>query len=455
MPGPLIRFSHALPDTKCRARPDKGKTVRMAQDPLNLLCIEPRFPGRLGSVADWLVRKRGYHCSFFCHQADSREFWPESTGSGIDLVAFNVGGIAREASVSWTRQFERALCYAYGAWEVVDARRLRPVDLVLGRSAGLGSTLFSHVTYPAVPVVNQLTYFYHAHCHDLADSAADAMPPEFFQWRRSANAMDLLELESGALAWAPTDWQRQLYPPEYRDDLMVLYDGVDARRFTRREGEPREIGDRSVPAGTKIVSYVAHGPDWTRGFDRFVTLANRLLRERTDVVCVAAGGGTVSRMLDVKFHGRDFRAIALEQEPPHDPDRFWMLGHVSQSRVAELLSVTDLHVEASRVYVASRALVEAMSSAAVVLAWDTAPVREFLEDGVTGLLAADDDAAARKALEALGDVAAHRALGRTAAERARERWSQDAALPRLAEVFDGLAGANQTPRKILSSFDNK
>jgi hypothetical protein len=32
----------------------------MVQDPLSLLCIEPHFSGRLGAVADWLVRKRGY-----------------------------------------------------------------------------------------------------------------------------------------------------------------------------------------------------------------------------------------------------------------------------------------------------------------------------------------------------------------------------------------------------------
>jgi hypothetical protein len=26
----------------------------MPQGPLQLVCIEPRFPGRLGAVADWL-----------------------------------------------------------------------------------------------------------------------------------------------------------------------------------------------------------------------------------------------------------------------------------------------------------------------------------------------------------------------------------------------------------------
>src|SRR6516225_7421263 len=103
----------------------------MAQDPLHLLCIEPRFPGRLGPVADWLVRRRG-----------------------LELIQFNVGGAAREASVPWTRLLERGLCYAYGCWEVLEARRPRPVDLVLGRSVGLGSTLFVPVSLPGVPIVN-------------------------------------------------------------------------------------------------------------------------------------------------------------------------------------------------------------------------------------------------------------------------------------------------------------
>src|SRR5207244_3515800 len=114
----------------------------MAEAPLHLLCIEPTFPGRLGAVADWLVRRRGYRCRFYCRTAAPAAFWPEAAGKGLDVVTFPVGGVAVEPSVSWTRVLERGLCYAYGCWEVLEARRPRPIDLVLGRSAGLGSTLF-------------------------------------------------------------------------------------------------------------------------------------------------------------------------------------------------------------------------------------------------------------------------------------------------------------------------
>ena len=56
----------------------------MAQDPLHVLWVEPNFPGRLGAVADWLVRRRGYRSSFYCHTADPRAFWPPSVGKGLD-----------------------------------------------------------------------------------------------------------------------------------------------------------------------------------------------------------------------------------------------------------------------------------------------------------------------------------------------------------------------------------
>ena len=134
------------------------------------------FPGRLGGVADWLVRRRGYRCHFFCHRRRPKEFWPASAGRGMDVVAFNVGGVAREATVAWQRSLERSLCYSFGCWEVLEQRRPRPIDVVLGRSDGLGSSLFAPVHVPRTPVVQFFDYYYHARKHDLADEAGPETP---------------------------------------------------------------------------------------------------------------------------------------------------------------------------------------------------------------------------------------------------------------------------------------
>jgi len=419
----------------------------MSQDPLNLLCIEPSFPGRLGGVADWLVRRRGYRCHFYCHSAGPREHWPESVGRGLDVVAFGVGGVAREGSVAWQRSLERGLCYSYGCWEVLDSRRPRPIDVVLARSDGLGSSLFVPTFAPRTPIVQLFDYYYHAREHDLADEAGPEPPPAYFHWRRAANAIDLLDLENGVIPWTATAWQRDLFPGEYRDDFLVLHDGVDTRQLPPRGGRGRigrgrSIAGRSIPSTTKVVGFVSRGTDRLRGFDRFLKLANALIRERPDVVAVAVGEPTVGRALDVTWFGRDYRAIALAADPPTDPDRLWLLGFVSPGVVAEVRTSCDLLVYPSRTYPASRSLVEAMASGCTILAGDDPPVRELIRPGVDGLLVPPDDPEAwvRLARGVLDDPSAFDDLGTSAAGVARERYSRDVTLPILAGRLGRLAG---------------
>jgi glycosyltransferase involved in cell wall biosynthesis len=420
----------------------------MAQDPLCLLCVETRFPGRLGGVADWLVRHRGYRCQFFCHQYDPPEHWPEAAGKGLDVIQFNVGGVAREPAVPWNRNLERGLCHAYGAWEVIDSRRPRPIDIVLGRSAGLGSSLFAPVSLPHAPVVNFFDYYVHPGSGDLAEDDRAALPTEYTHWRRSANAMDLLDLENGVVPWTATAWQRDLYPPEYRQDFVVLHDGVDARRFARRSSpaRARTVAGRTIPAGTKVVSFVARTLDRLRGFDRFLTLAARLQRARPDVLCIAAGLTSVSRMLDLRHYGQDYAARLVAESPLPDASRFWSLGLVGPATIAELFAATELHVVPSRIYSAQRSLVEAMAAGALVLAWDTPPVRELLDADRTGLLVSsdDDEGAARAALAALADPAAFRPLTSAAVETVREQFDRDATLPRLVSLFDRLVSSTSS-----------
>ncbi len=315
--------------------------------------------------------------------------------------------------------------------------------MILGRSAGLGSNLFASVSYPGIPRVNYFDYFYRAHKYDLAGEAGVEMPAEYFLWRRAANAMDLLDLENDSTAWVPTPWQHSLYPDEYRDEFTVLYDGVDARRFVRPKERPRQLFGRTIPPETKVVTFASNAPDWLRGFERFLALANRLAKTREDVLCIAAGAGSVSRMLDVRHHGRNYMAECLANDPPPDPERFWAPGLLAPALMTELMGISDLHVYPSRPYVVAKSMVEAMSAGSVLLAWDSEPVRDFVEPDATGLLVAPDDpdAAFEAAMRVLDDPAAYRPVGEAAARAVRERFSQDACLPKLADMLFELASS--------------
>lgn len=413
----------------------------MAQDPLNLLCVEPHFPGRLGAVADWLVRKRGYRVWFCCHQVGPRERWPTSTGRGLEVLPYSVGGVARETAVPWTRHLERGLCYAYGAYEHLEAKRPRPVDVVLGRSGGLGSTLFVPPYAAHVPIVQYFDYYYHPRRHDLADELAPVLPPDYVHWRLAANAMDLLDLENGVVPWTASEWQRGLYPREYRDDFVVIPEGIDCEPLERRPPAARAVGGRSIPDGSFVISFVASELDQLRGFDRFVSLANGLMRSGIDVVAVAVGAREVRRSLDIPHFGTDYAAKVVARDPPPEPRRLWMLGEASPSTVRELFAATDLHCYPSRPYTLSRSLLEAMAAGAPVLAWDSEPVREVIEADRTGVLcdAGDPNDGLEKALIQARDREAYAAIGDQGRERVRSVYDRDATLARLAELLDRLA----------------
>ncbi len=422
----------------------------MPQDPLSILVIEPKFPGRLGAVADWLVTHRGYRASFYCHNVASPEFWPGAVGKGLEVVAYNVGGVAKESSVPWPKVLERGLCHSYGCWEVLENRRPRPIDAIIGHSDGLGSTLFAQVAYPRVPILQLFDGFLQPHRHDLSDDSPGDTPSAFYHWRRASNAMDLLDLENGVRPWIPTAWQRDLYPAEYRDDFLVLHDGVDTRTFrpeNRTAGGDRVVLGRKIPAGTKLVTYVAQTLESVRGFDRFFRLANALIARRDDVLCLAIGDPVVTRSLDIAHYGGSFLQHLLDRTSGVNADRFWCTGAVPPQGVAQVLAASDLQVYPSRVHAASRSLTEAMASGCTILAGDQAPNREFLEHDASAILVppGEDDAWLAQAGRMLDEPGAFAHLGRNASAVAKQKFSREVNLPRLAEHLQTLAGLDQRP----------
>ena len=349
----------------------------MAHAPLHLLCVEPRFPGRLGAVADWLVRRRGYRCLFYCHAVEDR-----ATGRSRltrDWTSFALRSAASPASRLWTGP---------GSWSAACV-----MPLVAGKSSWPGGPFPSTWSWGAPPGWDRP-------CSPRSFSpACRSLTSSITMWQR------------GPATWPrkmppncrrptctgvarPTPWQSSTSKmaftrgprPPGSATLFRLNTAVTSwsctmawtRAVSSSEGSARVVAGRTVPAGTKVVSFVARCTDRLRGFDRFLDLANRLIRAGDDVVAIVAGDPVVTNGIDVRFFGRDYRAHALAKDVPADPDRFWFLGAAAPAAVAELLAITDLHVYPSRPYPVSRTLVEAMAAGCVILAWDTPAVREFL-----------------------------------------------------------------------------
>ena len=59
----------------------------------------------------------------------------------------------------------------------------------------------------------------------------------------------------------------------------MIFDGIETDIFERKDHVPRQIGERSIPASTRIVTYVSRGFESMRGFDLFMKVAERIYRQ--------------------------------------------------------------------------------------------------------------------------------------------------------------------------------
>ena len=179
-----------------------------------------------------------------------------------------------------------------------------------------------------------------------------------------------------------------------------------------------------IPAGTRVVSFVARSLDRLRGLDRFLELAERCCGLGPTFSASSSGDPIVRRGLDVVFHNRDYAAHLLAEQSAVRSRAALVPGPGAPAVVAEVLAASDLHVAPSRPYPVARSLLEAMAAGCVVLASDTEPHREVMTPGETGLLVDERRRRMRwrkQALAVLADPAAFRPLGDAAARWCGER----------------------------------
>jgi len=398
---------------------------------MHVLFVHQNFPAQFGPFAFRMAQSPAHRCTFVTQKVDGLYH-------GVRCLKYEPRGGATEASHFCSRTFENGIWHAAGVHDALAAAApdIRP-DLIVGHS-GFGSTLFLRDLYPRVPIVNLFEYFYRVTGADL-DFRPDfpARPVDRLR-ARARNAMILLDLENCDLGYCPTEWQLSRMPDEFGPKLRTLFDGVDTTLWKPDAAAPRRIGDRDVPSGTKIVTYVSRGMEAMRGFDLFMKMAKRLYSRRPDVLFVVVGSDRICYGGDSRFTGgKSFKDWVLTRDE-YDLSRFVFTGLMPEPALANLLAIADLHVYFTVPFVLSWSLFDALACGAVVLASDTPPVREVIEHGKTGLLAPffDGDAFVESAARVLDDPAAFAPLGRAGAELVRENYSLDVSYPRFLTLCE-------------------
>src|SRR5438876_1352573 len=418
---------------------------------MHILYVHQNFPAQFGHIARYLVEKHHWRCTFLSQT-------PAGKVAGIEKIQYKLVGGATKQNHFCSRTFENTIWHCDGVYRALKSRPdVRP-DLIVGHS-GFGSTLFLRELYPDVPVLNFFEYYYLPHDPDSdMDFRSDLgweIPELKYLRSRCRNAMILLDLQNCQLGYTPTQFQLSKFPGEYINKLRVIFDGVDRSIFHGHAEKLRPpIGGRDtrtvagveIAPNTRVVTYVSRGFESMRGFDIFMRTARIIAKEFDDVVFIVVGTDRIAYGGDESYTGgKSFKDWVFAREE-FDLSKFRFVGRIPPPELSRLLAGTDLHIYLTVPFVLSWSLMDAMSCGAVVLGSATSPVKEMIRDNETGLLGDffSPQNLAAKALEVLKDPDAFRPLGRAAEQMIQERYSLEAVLPKMLQLYEeirGLAGA--------------
>lgn len=396
---------------------------------MHILFIHKNFPAQFGHVASFLAREHGFRCTFVSELSDA-------VVGGVERIQYLSRGGATEQTHFCSRTFENAVWHSHAVFNALKGRPDIQPDLIVAHS-GFATSVFLRELYDC-PIVSYFEYFYHTVGSDM-DFRPDFPCNELARLRaRARNAVLLLDLNHCDAGYSPTLWQQSRFPPEYREKIRVIFDGIDTSVWRPQPGLPRRIGNLDVPAETRIVTYVSRGMESLRGFDVFMKIAKRLCDERSDVVFAVVGEDRICYGGDERFlGGKSFKQWVLDQDA-YDLSRIRFVGRLPARELAALLAISDLHIYLTAPFVLSWSMMNALSCGTVVLASDTPPVREMISSGQNGLLVDffNIDGFVRAAGEVLDDPGRFRGLGEAGAEMVRRRYSLDVCLPQMLTLYE-------------------
>lgn len=387
---------------------------------MRLLFVHQNFPGQYRHLAPAMAARPGVEVLALGEN-------PAEALPGVRHLRYPAPRGAGEGTHPYLRRLEAYVRRGQEVARAALALKARGfVPDVICAHPGWGEALFLRDVWPAARLILHCEFYYRA---EGADIGFDPMNGPVDVDKRAAtrlmNAPQLLQLEAAERGVAPTRWQWSRYPDWARARIAVIHEGIDTR-VARPDG-PAEIAlpdGRVLRRGDPVVTFAVRQLEPYRGFHVFMRALPLLQRLRPEAQVVVVGGEGVSYGSPPPGGGSWKAALLAELGERLDRARVHFLGRLPYARLLALFRASAAHVYLTYPFVLSWSLLDAMACGAAVLASDTAPVREVIEDGENGRLVGffDAEAIAARLAEMLADPATLAPLRAAARRTVVERF---------------------------------
>jgi glycosyltransferase involved in cell wall biosynthesis len=345
---------------------------------MRILFIHNNFPAQYRHIILALSEQANHQLGFIT-QSQGQEL------PGIAKLIYEPSRQPSENIHRYLHQFEKAVLNGQAVFRVLQQLKTRGfVPDVVCAHTGWGGGMFVKDIYPDTQLLLYCEWFTRSFGAEFNfDPAFPTSVDDTLNYRVS-NAAMLVDLEACDGCIAPTEWQKSRFPDAYHPHINVLHDGIDTEYFRPQPGAKLALPNLDLTGAAEIVTYVARGMDSYRGFPQFIEAIALVLRRRPQCHVVVVGEDRVAYGPPPPG-GKSYKDAMLAKVPL-DLSRVHFTGGLQYRHYLNVLQASSVHVYLTRPFVLSWSLLESMATGCLLVASNTAPVREAIEHGVNGLL---------------------------------------------------------------------
>lgn len=418
---------------------------------MRILFLHSNFPAQFRHLVTTLAKDQK-------HQIVFGTMRKEGNIPDVHKVIYQPKREAHPQTHQYVRNLENAVLQGQAAYRMAQELRSQGFvpDVIYGHS-GWGSTLFMKDIFPKAELLCYFEWFYHAHGSDADFDPSEPLDADTEARIRVKNAAILLDLYSCDRGLSPTQWQRQQFPIEFHSKLKVLHDGVDTNFFRPNLGIKLVLPECGLDLSgvDEIVTYATRGMEPYRGFPQFMEAVALIQQRRPNCHIVVVGDDRVAYGKQLP-NGKTYKQLMLEKLPL-DLSRLHFTGSLPYNQYLQVLQASSAHIYLTRPFVLSWSMLESLATGCLVIASNTAPVREVIEDGKNGLLV--DFFSPEQIAERVDEVLNHRDRMAEIRQKAREtivqRYELSQLLPQhLAWILNEKTNHNNSTKRMSRGFAN-
>ncbi len=346
---------------------------------MRVLFLHNNFPAQYRHVARKLAEKKKNQIVFASHRAVEKI-------PGVANVIYKPHRDVKPDTHHYLKTTETAVINGQSLFRVcIDLKKKGFIPDIICAHSGWGPSLYVKDVFPDAKLLSYFEWYYHARGSD-ADFLKDANIGFDDAGRiRTKNLPVLMDLAHCDWGQVPTQFQASQFPDIFKSKLSVLHDGVDTDFFKPKKDVPRIFGKIDLTHADEILTYATRGMEPYRGFPEFMRAATLLMKKRPGLHVIIVGQDRVA--YGKKLPESDGWGKRMVEELKPDMSRLHFTGLLPYGEYVKVMQASTVQAYLTVPFVLSWSLIETLSCGALVVASDTAPVKEVIRDGENGFLA--------------------------------------------------------------------